>query len=69
MKIAPQTLYKTSSGLLPELRDLFHEHPFLSHRSPETAARALRTLRGVEADVFAVEVAMEALEGEEGVLT
>lgn len=53
-------------GLMAELRDLFGEYPFLAYRSADTTRRALRTLRGVEADVFAVKCAMEALtvEGE-----
>ncbi len=54
------------ADLLAEVRALFHEHPSLAHRGPETVARALRRLRGVEADTYAVERALEALRGEDG---
>ncbi len=66
--IAPQRLYKASSESLPELRDLFNEHPFLRYRGPETVRHALRALRGIETDVFVVETAMEALTIEDEVL-
>jgi hypothetical protein len=47
------------------VRALFHEHPFLTDRGPETVARALKKLRGVEASVFAVETALAALRDED----
>jgi hypothetical protein len=61
MTFAPQTVYKTSYTLLPELRDLFHGRPFLAHYGPETVSEALRAYRGVEAEPVAVEAAMEVL--------
>lgn len=67
MKIAPSLIIQEPE-LLPELRDLFHEHPFLAHRGPEAVRRALRALRGVEVDVFAVEGVLEALRVEGEVL-
>ncbi len=57
------------ADLLAEVRALFHEHPSLAHRGPETVARALKKLRGVEASVFAVECAVQALETEGEVLS
>ena len=59
-----QTLYRSSpspNDLVPELRELFGEYPFLAHREPETVCRALRMFRRSEPDVFSVEAAMEAL--------
>lgn len=53
------------ADLLAEVRALFHEHPFLTDRGPETVARALKKLRGVEASVFAVETALAALRDED----
>jgi hypothetical protein len=41
----------------------------LAHCGPETVARAIRTLRGVEADASTVEGAMEALRVEGEVLS
>lgn len=35
--------------ILPEIRDLFSEFPFVAHRSPKAVRRALLVLRGVEA--------------------
>jgi hypothetical protein len=62
-----QPLYENSRPeLLSELRGLFGEYPFLAYRSPEAAARVLKKLRDVEASVFAVEAAMEALRDEDG---
>ena len=58
----------TPADLVPELRDLCQEYPFLVHRGPETVRRALRMLRGLEADAFAVEAAIEALRVEGQVL-
>ena len=53
-------------ALLPEIRDLMSEYPFLAHRDPETVRRALRMLRGVEAPESEVATVLEALtvEGE-----
>lgn len=67
MTFAPSLIIQEPE-LLPELRDLFHEHPFLAHRSPETVRRALRALRGIEIDVVVVEPVLEALEVESEVL-
>jgi hypothetical protein len=52
--------------LLPEIRHLIGEYPFIAHRSPETVRRALLVLRGVEAPESEVATVLEALtvEGE-----
>jgi hypothetical protein len=52
--------------LLPEIRDLISEYPFIARCSPEAVVRALRALRGVEAPEFGVAAALETLcvEGE-----
>jgi hypothetical protein len=68
MTLAPQTLYKTSSELLPELRTLCNEHSLLTRYGPETVRHTYRTLRRAEVDVFAVERALEALRVESEVL-
>jgi hypothetical protein len=47
--------------LLPEIRDLFSEYPFVAHRSPEAVRRALLVLRGVEAPESEVAAALEPL--------
>jgi len=54
------------AALVPELRDLFSKYPALLTAGPETAGRALHAIRGVRADVGAVEAVLEALrvEGE-----
>jgi hypothetical protein len=54
--------------LLPEIRDLFSEYPFVAHRSPEAVRRALLVLRGVEAPESEVEAALEPLRVESEVL-
>lgn len=51
----------TPDDLVPELRDLFGEYPFLAHRESEAVCRALRVFRCLASDVFTVEAAMEAL--------
>lgn len=65
--IAPHVIIPDTE-LMAELRGLFGEYPFLAYRSADTARRVLRTLRSTEADVFAVEFAMEALRVEGEVL-
>jgi hypothetical protein len=52
--------------LLPEIRDLFSEYPFVANRSPKAVRWALLVLRGVEAPESEVAVALEPLriEGE-----
>jgi hypothetical protein len=67
MKIAPFLIIQDPK-LLPELRDLLTEYPWLTRRGPEAVRHALRRLRTIEADVFAVEAALEALEIEGEVL-
>jgi hypothetical protein len=54
--------------LLPEIRDLFSEHPFIAHRSPEAVRWALLVLRGVEAPESEVAAALEPLRVEGEVL-
>ena len=54
--------------LLPEIRDLFSEYPFVAHRSPEAIRRALLVLRGVEARESEVAAALESLRVEGEVL-
>lgn len=54
--------------LLPEIRDLFSEHPFVACRSPEAIRRALLVLRGVEAPESEVAAALEPLRVEDEVL-
>jgi hypothetical protein len=54
--------------LLPEIRGLFSEHPFVARRSPEAVRRALLVLRGVEAPEPEVAAAMESLHVEGEVL-
>ena len=58
---AADTLAPDNPDLLPDLRELLCRHPFLAYRAPEAVQRALRTLHGIEAGVFDVEVALEAL--------
>ena len=55
--------------LLPEIRDLFSEYPFVAHRSPKTVRRALLVLRGVEATEPKVAATLELLRIEGEVLT
>lgn len=52
--------------LLPEVRNLFHERPFLAHRGLDAVRRALLMLRGLAFSEFEVLAALEALaiEGE-----
>jgi hypothetical protein len=54
--------------LLPEIRGLFSRYPALQYAGPEKAGRALRALRGIRADVCAVEAVLEALRVEGEVL-
>ena len=54
--------------LLPEIRDLFSEYPFVAHRSPKAIRRALLVLRGVEAPESEVASALESLRVEGEVL-
>lgn len=63
-------LYEKSrpEELVPELRDLVNQFPFLAHRGPEGVVRTLRALRGIEADAFLVEAALGALRIEDEVL-
>ncbi len=63
--ISPQQIIQ-DPDVLPAVRDLLQEHPFLARRRPETVRHALRALRGIKTDVFKVEAALEALtiEGE-----
>ena len=56
------------ASLVPELRDLYSEYPALMYAGPEKVARALCTIRGVRADVRAVEAVLEALRVEGEVL-
>ncbi len=65
--IAPRLIIQEPE-VLPAVRDLLQEHPFLARRRPETVRHALRGLRGIEADVFAVEAALDALRVEGEVL-
>lgn len=65
--IAPHPIIQEPE-VLPAVRGLLGEYPCLAHRSPETVRQGLRTLRGVEAEAFAVEAALEALEIEGEVL-
>lgn len=63
--IAPQQIIQEPE-VLPAVRDLLQEYPFLVWRRPEAMRHALRALWGIKTDVFAVEAALEALtvEGE-----
>jgi len=54
--------------LLPEIRDLFSEYPFVAHRSPEAVRRALLVPRGVEAPESEVAAALVPLRVEGEVL-
>jgi hypothetical protein len=54
--------------LLPEIRDLFSEYPFVVHRSPEAVRWALLVLCGVKAPESEVAVALEPLRVEDEVL-
>lgn len=53
-----------TEDLVPEVRDLFSEHPVLQYREPDTVRRALWTLRRVAASEFEIESALEALQVE-----
>jgi hypothetical protein len=64
----PGTPDVDTGELLPEIRDLFSRHPALQYAGPEKAGRALRALRGVRADVCALEAVLEALRVEGEVL-
>jgi hypothetical protein len=54
--------------LLANLRDLFSEYPVLLCVGPEKVARELHILRGIRADVCAVEAVLEVLRVEGEVL-
>jgi hypothetical protein len=54
--------------VVPELRDHFSEYPALAQEVPERTCRALHVLRGVRADVHAIEAVLEALRVEDEVL-
>ena len=64
----PGTPDVDTDELLSEIRDLLSRHPALQYAGPEKAGRALRALRGVRADVCAVEAVLEALRVEGEVL-
>lgn len=54
--------------LLPQVRDLFNECPFIARQSPEAVRRALLVLRGIEASESDVAAVLEALAVEDEVL-
>ena len=57
-----------TAELVPELRDLFSEHPALLSAGPEKVHQDLCALRGIRVDVFAVEAVLEALTADGEVL-
>jgi hypothetical protein len=67
MSLSPPRI-KREVELLPEIRDLFSEYPFVAHRSPKAVRRALLVLRGVEAPESDVAAALESLRVEDEVL-
>jgi hypothetical protein len=54
--------------LLPEIRGLMDEYPFIAYRGTEAVRRALLVLRGIEASDFVVAAALEPLCVEDEVL-
>ena len=61
-----ELLEESTDCVLPEVRDVLTEYPWLHHRSAETVVRVLRMTRGLVVSEFDVAVALEALRNEDG---